>query len=102
MRVLSIFRRHVRFQPKQRTGALDCGLTDGIRAHVESRVWAAVRPVSGWALAAVATLEDVNGGRGGIDKCCRLALTMRHRASVFAEATDADLHAATRSGRAHS
>ena len=69
-------------------------LTDAIRRHVEVRVGAALGPLARRVAAVTARLKDVNAGRGGIDKRCRLVVTLRRLGVVVAEATDADLYAA--------
>ena len=74
--------------------ALDFGLTRPISRHVGSRVEMALAPVSRWVRGVVARLEDVNADRGGVDKRCRLIVTLRHRGTVVTEATDLDLYAA--------
>jgi ribosome-associated translation inhibitor RaiA len=76
------------------TRAIHFPLTGAIRAHVESRIRAALAPVSRRVLAVTARLEDVNAGRGGVDKRCRLVTAFRHHDPVVVEATDADLYAA--------
>lgn len=76
------------------TRAFGFSLTDAIKQHVEARVEAAVGPVSGWILVVSARLDDVNANRGGIDKRCRLVLTLRNRATVVTEAMDENLYAA--------
>ena len=76
------------------TRATDFTLTDALRAHAESRVKSALRPVLGWVTGVTARLADVNADRGGVDKQCRLVATLRHRGTVVVEATDADLYAA--------
>ena len=74
--------------------ALDFELTRPIRRHVESRVEMALAPVSRWVRGIAARLEDVNAERGGVDKRCRLIVTLRHRGTVVTETTDIDLYAA--------
>jgi ribosomal subunit interface protein len=74
--------------------ALDFDLTDAIRRHVESRVESALGAVTRQVLTVTARLEDVNAGRGGIDKRCRLVAALRRDGLIVAEATHADLYAA--------
>jgi putative sigma-54 modulation protein len=74
--------------------ALDFELTRPIRRHVESRVEIALAPVARWVRGIAARLEDVNADRGGVDKRCRLIVTLRRRGTVVTEATDVDLYAA--------
>jgi ribosome-associated translation inhibitor RaiA len=76
------------------TRSLGFPLTDAIRLHVESRVGAALAPVARGVISVTARLADVNAGRGGIDKRCRLVARLRRHGVVVAEATDADLYTA--------
>jgi len=76
------------------TRSLDFALTDAIRRHVESRVEMALGPVARWVRNVVVRVDDVNAGRGGVDKRCRIVATLRNRRSVVAEATHEDLYAA--------
>ena len=76
------------------TRAIGFSLTDPIQRHVEYRVESALGPVSRWVVTVVARLDDVNASRGGVDKRCRLLVTLRNRATVVTEATDADLYVA--------
>jgi putative sigma-54 modulation protein len=39
-------------------------------------------------------LEDINGSRGGIDKCCRINVKLAGAGEISVEATDAELHTA--------
>ena len=68
--------------------------TDAIRRYAETRVSRALSPVARWISSVTVRAEDVNAGRGGVDKRCSLVATLRHRGAVVAEATDADLYAA--------
>ena len=76
------------------TRAMDFGLTDAILRHVEYRVETALGPLSRHVLKVTARLEDLNAGRGGIDKRCRLAVALRRHGVVVAQALDVDLYAA--------
>jgi putative sigma-54 modulation protein len=76
------------------TRAFGFSLTDSLQRHVEARVGSALGPVTRWILTVAARLDDVNANRGGVDKRCRLVVTLRNRATVVTEATDADLYAA--------
>jgi ribosome-associated translation inhibitor RaiA len=76
------------------TRAIDFPLTEAIQGHVESQVQAALGPVAGRVMKVTARLEDVNAGRGGIDKRCTLVAALRRRVVLTVEATSADLYAA--------
>ncbi len=49
-------------------------LTDGIRAHTERRLAFAMDRFAGHVRSVLVWLGDVNGPRGGADKCCRIAV----------------------------
>lgn len=76
------------------TRATSFPLTDAIRRYAESRTRFALAPVCGWILAVTVRLNDVNAGRGGAIKRCRVVVALRRRGVVTAEATDVDLYAA--------
>ena len=76
------------------TRAMDFRLTDAILRHVEYRVETALGPLARHVLKVTARLEDLNAGRGGIDKRCRLAVALRRGGLVVAQALDVDLYAA--------
>lgn len=69
-------------------------LTAGLREHVERRIhfafdWASyhVRRIS-------VRLSDVNGPRGGEDKCCHIQVTIAGTVDLVIEDIEADLHVA--------
>jgi putative sigma-54 modulation protein len=76
------------------TRAISFPLTDAIRRYAESRTRLALAPVRSWILAATVRLNDVNAGRGGVDKRCRIVVAQRRRGVIIAEATNSDLYAA--------
>lgn len=69
-------------------------LTEGLRQHTERRLNFAL----GWASYDVkkiaVRLFDVNGPRGGEDKCCRIQITLPKTQDVVIEDTEADLYVA--------
>jgi ribosomal subunit interface protein len=69
-------------------------LTEGLRQHTERRLDFAL----GWAdydIRKVAVrLFDINGPRGGEDKCCRIQVTLPNAQDVVIEDTEADLYLA--------
>lgn len=69
-------------------------LTDGLRQHAERRLNFAL----GWASYDVrkiaVRLFDVNGPRGGEDKCCRIQVSLPKSQDVVIEDTEADLYIA--------
>ena len=62
-------------------------LTDGIRAHAHKRLYYAI----GWAGAQVELVQlrvlDLNGPKGGVDKCCRIRIELRRGGVVTIEET---------------
>jgi ribosomal subunit interface protein len=76
------------------TRAIGFGLTEPILMHVESRLEAALGPFARNVLRVTVRLEDVNAGRGGIDKRCSMVVALSRRGVVVAEATRQDLYAA--------
>jgi putative sigma-54 modulation protein len=76
------------------TRAISFPLTDAIRQHAESRIRSALAPVRGRIITVTVRLDDVNAGRGGVDKRCRLVAAIRRRGVIIAEAMDVDLYAA--------
>jgi len=76
------------------TRAIDFPLTGAILRHVEYRVASALGPTARWVLKVTARLEDVNAGRGGIDKRCGLTIALRHHGVAVARAIDGDLYVA--------
>ena len=79
------------------TRAIGFPLTDAIRRYAQSRTRLALAPVRRWIMAVTVRLNDVNAGRGGVDKRCRIVVALRRRGVVVAEATKVDLYAAIES-----
>lgn len=69
-------------------------LTGAIRAYVESRIKSALGPSARRVVKVTARLDDVNAGRGGVDKRCSLVVALRRRGSAVAQAMHEDLYAA--------
>jgi ribosomal subunit interface protein len=74
--------------------ALSFDLTDAIYRHVESQIESALGRFGHWVLTVTVRLEDVNAGRGGIDKRCSVVASVRRHGVVVSEATNDDLYAA--------
>jgi ribosomal subunit interface protein len=74
--------------------ALSFDLTDAIYRHVETRIESALGPFGRRVLGVTVRLDDVNAGRGGIDKRCRIVATLRRHGIAVAEATKDDLYSA--------
>ena len=85
--------------------ARDFSLTPALRSHVERRVGFALSTRYDRINRILVRLSDINGPRGGNDKCCRLCVMLPGQVDVVIEDTQANLYvaidrAADRAGRA--
>lgn len=69
-------------------------LTDALREHVERRLSFALSRVNEHVRRVQVRLADVNGPRGGVDKLCRIQVSLNRRESVLVEDTAVDVYAA--------
>jgi putative sigma-54 modulation protein len=69
-------------------------LTEGIREHVLRRVRFSTSHIADHIRRITIHLSDINGPRGGLDKRCRLSVTMEKLAEVVVEDTESDLYLA--------
>jgi ribosome-associated translation inhibitor RaiA len=69
-------------------------LTPAIRTHVEDRLSNALSKTGISPEMASVHLLDINGGRGGIDKQCRVKLPLKAGGTLLAVMTSNDLYAA--------
>ena len=74
--------------------ARDFSLTKALRSHVERRIGFALSTRYDRIGRIQVRLFDINGPRGGNDKCCRLQVVMPGQADVVIADTQADLYAA--------
>lgn len=79
-------------------------LTDALRSHAERRLRFALTFSHEHIQRIVMRLSDVNGPRGGADKCCHLQVVLAGLHDVVVEDVEADLYvaidrAANRAGR---
>lgn len=81
MRLEFVGRRHVE-------------LTAALRTYVERRLRFALGRFGGRIARVTVRFWDVNGHRGGVDKRCRLDVTVRPLGKVVVEDTAAQFHAA--------
>ena len=84
--------------------ALNFPLTNALRSHTERRLSFALSTRDDHIQRIVVRLSDINGPRGGEDKCCHIQVVLAHLADVVIEDTEADLYdainrAADRAGR---
>ena len=79
-------------------------LTNALRGHVERRLGFALSTRNQHIQKVMVRLSDINGPRGGEDKCCRIMVVLPHLQDVVIEDTKANLYcaidqAADRAGR---
>lgn len=84
--------------------AQNFSLTKALRGHVERRVAAALNTRGGHIQQVMVRLFDINGPRGGEDKCCRIKIELPKLPDVVIENISANLYcaidrAAYRAGR---
>lgn len=74
--------------------ARDFSLTDALRSHAERRLSFAMSCCSDHIQRVEIRLSDINGPRGGADKCCRLRVVLSGLPDVLIEDIEADLYVA--------
>lgn len=79
-------------------------LTNALRGHIERRLGFALSTIDAHIQRVMVRLSDINGPRGGEDKCCRIQITLPKLQDVVIEDTMANLYcaidrAASRAGR---
>ena len=74
--------------------ARNFSLTDALRTHVERRLGFALARNADHIQRVVVRLSDINGPRGGADKCCHIQVVLRHLPEVVIQDTEADLYVA--------
>ena len=74
--------------------ASDCTLTEGLREHIAWRVAYATSQGRNEVSRIVVHLFNVNGPRGGVDKCCSVELCLKDMQSLVIEDVQADLNVA--------
>jgi ribosome-associated translation inhibitor RaiA len=67
-------------------------LSDALRQHMENCLAAALRPFGSAIASVTARLTDVNAGRGGIDKRCRLVAVLPHYHLIVTESLHSDAY----------
>ena len=74
--------------------AQDFSLTAGLRQHVATRLAYALNHGRDIVSRIVVRLSDVNGPRGGMDKCCGIEVRLKGAPALIVEDTQADLYVA--------
>lgn len=79
-------------------------LTSALRGHVERRLGFALSTRDEHIRRIIVRLSDINGPRGGEDKCCHIQVVLPNVPDVIIEDTEADVYtaidrAADRAGR---
>lgn len=84
--------------------ALNLSLSASMRGHIERRLGFALSTHDDHILRVIVRLSDINGPRGGEDKCCQIQVVLPHLPDVVIEDTEAEMataidRAADRAGR---
>jgi len=69
-------------------------LTNTLRGHVERRLGFALSANDEHIQRIVVRLSDINGPRGGSDKCCHIQVILPHLSDVVIEDIETDIYAA--------
>ena len=69
-------------------------LTMALRGHIERRLGFALSTRDNHIQRVMVRLSDINGPRGGPDKCCHIQVVLPQLPDVVIEDTEADLYAA--------
>lgn len=85
--------------PKERSMMIDVrtvhlDMTDAIRQHAEDRFVGALHRFDRFVRSLSVRLVDLNGPRGGMDKACRVMVTLRDSTQIVIEQIGTDLYAA--------
>ncbi|MFB0934986.1 MAG: HPF/RaiA family ribosome-associated protein [Propionivibrio sp.] len=82
----------------------DFDLTDGLRNHIVRRLGYSLNHGRDIISRVVVRLADINGPKGGVDKCCGIEVRLKGCSAIAIDDTQADLYvaidrAAERTGR---
>lgn len=69
-------------------------LTDALQNYIQRRLHFSMSHSSDYINQAVIRLSDINGPRGGADKCCHVHIVMAGIPNVVVEDTEVDMYAA--------
>jgi len=74
--------------------ARDFTLTNALRVHIDRRLGFALSNRDSHIQHIIIRLSDVNGPRGGADKCCHIQVVLPKLSDVVIEDTEVDLYVA--------
>jgi ribosomal subunit interface protein len=74
--------------------ARDISIGHALRNHIERRLRFALDRFAGRIRQVHVTLGDLNGPRGGIDKCCKLAISLDRPSTIVLESHASNVYAA--------
>lgn len=74
--------------------ARNFSLTQALRNHIERRLAFALNTRDEHIQRILVRLSDINGPRGGEDKCCHIQVVLPHLADVVIEDIEIDMYAA--------
>ncbi|MDX1696059.1 MAG: HPF/RaiA family ribosome-associated protein [Ketobacteraceae bacterium] len=77
---------------KTEVNAIGFTLTEALEQYVDRRIRFALGTYSNYLKCVIVRLSDVNGPRGGHDKCCQIQCILPGLADVVVEDTTADLY----------
>jgi putative sigma-54 modulation protein len=72
----------------------ETGISRVLRDHIERRLRFALDRFAGRIRRVHVTLRDLNGPRGGIDKCCKLAISLVRPSMIVLESHASNVYAA--------
>jgi ribosome hibernation promoting factor len=74
--------------------ALNFSLTNALREHIERRLGFALSSRDEYIQRVIVRLSDINGPRGGEDKCCHIQIVLPQLTDVVVEDTEVDMYTA--------
>ena len=72
----------------------DISITEALRDHIERRLRFALDRFTTRIKQVHVTLVDLNGPRGGIDKCCKLAISLDRSSTIVVESHASEVYVA--------
>jgi len=74
--------------------ARNFSLTKALRNHIERHLRFAMETRDEYIQRVIVRLSDINGPRGGKDKCCHIQVVLPHLSDVIIEDTEVDMYEA--------